>query len=299
MKIFRMKSGEKGALPIIAVVGLSLLGTLGLLVIKGPTAINNYNSAMREIRNGAPTNDTIKKETDAVAELVDAAGGLPIPTGPEDAILIGATYHMNSMVEMASRPTPDPQQGYGKPGQTIACGIQVNKTLAKPGELVTATVTIPKPFQNKISRISGLAGNEGLSFPKIGGQCSFNMPSDSIDPVAVRFEAFNTHGNVECEGSLTVKVDISASDMWVAGYTKPDGPFMAIPFTVEKDKYVPAANKVILGEGLSKSKAIEEACYKFEFLSEWHMCCCYYYGQHGPYKVCIDYYDWNRCWMIQ
>ena len=86
---------------------------------------------------------------------------------------------------------------------------------------------------------------------------------------------------------------------WVAGYTKPTGPFMATSFVMEKKDFVPAANKVVLGEGLGKSQAIENACREFDFLSEWHMCCCYYYGQHGSYKVCIDNSDWNRCKIIQ
>ena len=89
---------------------------------------------------------------------------------------------------------------------------------------------------------------------------------------------------------------VSAGPEWVAGYTiPPTHSFMVTPFVMEKYKFVPAADKEVLGEGLSKSLAIKNACLKFEYVSPWSMCCCYYYGQHNGYKICIDDSDWNRC----
>jgi hypothetical protein len=89
---------------------------------------------------------------------------------------------------------------------------------------------------------------------------------------------------------------VSAGSEWVAGYTiPPTHSFMVTPFVMEKYKFVPAADKEVLGEGLSKSLAIKNACLKFEYVSPWSMCCCYYYGQHNGYKICIDDSDWNRC----
>ena len=300
MKNLSGKTNEKG-LAVVAVVVLSLIGTLGLLIVRGPCVLDRYDQSLSRIRNESPTNEDMNYVKDNLGTLADAAdGNLPIPTEAGDIIQFATTRQMSSMVEMASRPIPDPEQGFGQPGQTVACGISVNKTLAEPGDSVIATVTIPKVFQNKISRIAGDAGREGLSWPPTGGSCAFSMPPDEINPINVRFDAFDRNGEIACSGAVTVQVDVPSERLWVAGYTIPNVSYvMASPFVTEMVNFVPAADKVVLGKGLSKARAIEEACRQFEYLSEWHMCCCYYYGKHGAWYVCIDYYDWNRCQMIQ
>lgn len=299
MKNLSGKTNEKG-LAVVAVVVLSLIGTLGLLVVRGPSVLDSYDQSLSRIRNESPTNEDMNYVKDNLGTLADAAdGNLPIPTEAGDIIQFATTRQMSSMVEMASRPIPDPEQGFGQPGQTAACGISVSKTLAEPGDFVTAAVIIPKVFQSKISRIAGDAGGEGLSWPTTGGSCAFSMPPDEINPIKVRFDAFDKNGDIACSGAVTVQVDVPSDRLWIAGYTKPVIAEMALPFVIEMVNYVPAANKVMLGQGLSKSRAIEAACLKFEFLSPWHGANCSYYGQHGSYKVCISYTDWNNCSMIQ
>jgi hypothetical protein len=199
-------SCEKGELSLIVIVTLSIIASLGLLAVRGPEALDKYNQSLGNVRNGEPTNQDMYATRDAVQSLADAGGGLPIPTGVEDVIQIAATSQMTSMVEMASRPIPEDSQGYGSQFQSAACGISVDKKSAEPGEFVQATITIPKPFQSKISHITGEAGNDGFSLGNTGGTHSFSMPSVSADSIKVIFDAYATNGTVACKGAATVAV---------------------------------------------------------------------------------------------
>ena len=80
MKNLSGKTNEKG-LAVVAVVVLSLIGTLGLLIVRGPSVLDRYDQSLSRIRNESPTNEDMNYVKDNLGTLADAAdGNLPIPT---------------------------------------------------------------------------------------------------------------------------------------------------------------------------------------------------------------------------
>ncbi len=209
MKKTQIILGQEGFVGIVVVVTLSLIGTLGLRVANGPDAVNQYNNSLNRIRNENPTNEDMHYVADNLRSLTDAAGGIPIPTGADDVLATPLLVLINGSVEMGSKPIPDRNQGFGQRGQVVACGITVDKTLAQPGEYVTATIAIPTPFQSKISRIVGEAGAEGFGLGPAGGTYTFSIPcSNETNAIQVRFDAYDHQGGMACSGSVTVNINI-------------------------------------------------------------------------------------------
>jgi hypothetical protein len=202
MKITRTIFGQKGEIGIIVVLTLSIIGTLGLLVVKGPDAVNKYNNSLNRIRNENPTNEDMQYVAENLASLTDAAGGLPIPTGADD-VLVAALQALTSVsTEIGSKPLPQP----GHPGQVSPCGITVDPILAAYGEHVTAAITIPIAFQSGIKSITAEAGAEGFNVPPTGGTFTFGIPCSAAEHIQVRFVAYDSENAKVCSGSATVNI---------------------------------------------------------------------------------------------
>jgi hypothetical protein len=178
MKNIRCGAYERG-IGILATVVLTLIGTLGLLVANGPGTLDKYNESLRRIRDGNPKNADLTYVKDAIGELADAAGGVPIPTGPEDIIAIAATSQMGTMVEMASRPSPSPL-----PAGSVSrdfCSLKLDPKDARIGDWINATLTTPVAIHQKTGRVFCSLGSTGYAFSislqsKSG---SFEIPSNT------------------------------------------------------------------------------------------------------------------------
>ncbi len=81
MKPNRIFLGQEGLIGVVVVVTLSIIGTLGLLVMNGPDAVNQYNNSLHRIRTESPTNEDMQYVADNLGSLTDAAGGITYTNG--------------------------------------------------------------------------------------------------------------------------------------------------------------------------------------------------------------------------
>ena len=177
MKIHRIILGQKGRLPIVAVVTLSILSVLGARVVKGPGQIAAYVESLSRAQNGESTNEDMQSTAGVLSGLANPPGAIKIPTSPNSVVSMVASAITKEAVELASRPTPPP----GHPRQVSACGITVDPILAAYGEHVSATITIPIAFQSGIKSITAEAGAEGYNVPPTGGTFTFGIPCSAAE----------------------------------------------------------------------------------------------------------------------